>query len=265
MAVKGITRYRKLAKNIANWKEYVFRRGERKNRPLEFVTKPNPIRFKVPDSLYQVFKEIFMEDFYEIDSLVKKLSPQAVVVDVGANAGFFDFLLLSKLPSAAIYAYEPLSSNIQLLTATRDSNSTLLQKLHVTQAAITGTATASLDLFTENTPDNSVVASVFSGFDERNTTRITVPAKSLTAIVQENNITQIDLLKLDCEGSEYDILYNTPGSVLNTIKMMVIEVHEIDRGKHNLQSLTAYLNSCGYRTRSQPITPESYYLQAIKA
>lgn len=264
MAVKGITRYRKLAKNIANWKEYVFRRGERKNRPLEFITKPHPIHFKVPDSLYQVFKEIFMEDFYEIDSLVKKLSPHAVVLDVGANAGFFDILLASKLPGVTIHAYEPLPSNMELLNATRERNSMLQQKLHLTQAAITGKTTASLELFTENTPGNSVVASVFPGFDERNTKKITVPAKSLAAIVEENDFNQVDLLKLDCEGSEYDILYNTQVSVLNKIKIMVIEVHEIDGGKNNLRSLTAFLNSCGYRTRSQPITAESYYLQAIK-
>ena len=35
------------------------------------------------------FKEIFMEDFYEADKLMKKLPPNPLVIDVGANAGFF--------------------------------------------------------------------------------------------------------------------------------------------------------------------------------
>ena len=159
-----------------------------------------------------------MEDFYEIDNLVKKLPPQAIVLDVGANGGFFDILLFSKLPGATVYAYEPLPSNIELLEATMARNTDLRQKLHLWQVAVTGKETERLELFTENTGENSVVASVFSGFDERNTKKISVPARSLTRIIQENHFDQIDLLKLDCEGSEYDILYHTGTSVLKKIK-----------------------------------------------
>ena len=67
-----------------------------------FVTRPNPVKFDVPESLYQVFKEIFMEDFYNVDKLIQKLPPNPLVIDVGANAGFFNVLLFSKIKNAGV-------------------------------------------------------------------------------------------------------------------------------------------------------------------
>jgi len=120
MSVKGFDRYKQLFKNISNWQEYAFSKGQRKNRSLKFVTRPYPIKFEVPDSLYQVFKEIFMEDFYEADKLMAKLPENPVIIDVGANAGFFNVLLFSKLKRARVFAYEPLPSNIKLFKKTID-------------------------------------------------------------------------------------------------------------------------------------------------
>ena len=122
MSVKGFTRYTRLFKNISNWQEYVFHKGERKKRPLMFVTRPNPVKFDVPESLYQVFKEIFMEDFYNVDKLIQKLPPNPLVIDVGANAGFFNVLLFSKIKNARVLAFEPLPSNIELFKKTIAQN-----------------------------------------------------------------------------------------------------------------------------------------------
>ena len=104
MSVKGFDRYKQLFKNISNWQEYAFNKGQRKKRSLKFVTRPHPIKFEVPDSLYQVFKEIFMEDFYEADKLMAKLPENPLIIDIGANAGFFNVLLFSKIKSARVFA-----------------------------------------------------------------------------------------------------------------------------------------------------------------
>jgi FkbM family methyltransferase len=263
MSVKGFDRYKRLLKNISNWQEYAFHKGERKKRSLEFVTRPHPIKFQVPESLYQVFKEIFMEDFYEADQLIKKLPDNPLVIDVGANAGFFNVLLFSKLKTARVFAYEPLPSNIRLFTKTIQQNESL-RNIQLSQLAITGTSNDSIDLFTEDTDDNTVVSSVFAGFNKLNQKKITVPAKSLAAIIEINNLEKIDLLKLDCEGSEYDIIYNTDPVILKKVNMMVIEVHQLDADRNNLKSLNEYLQSLGYKTRSMPVQEGSFYMEALK-
>lgn len=263
MSVKGFSRYQRLLKNISNWQEYFFHKNERKHRALKFTTQPNPIYFEVPDSLYQVFKEIFMEDFYEIEKLIKQLPSQPLVIDVGANAGFFNVLLFSKLKNARVLAYEPLPSNIALFQKTIAQN-TGLKNIQLHQSAVTGASIEKIELFTEDTEDNTVVSSIFSSFNKLNQKKISVPATSLTAIIRENKLEKIDLLKLDCEGSEYDIIYNTEASVFKKVNMMVIEVHQIDENKNNLQSLDQYLRSLGYETRYIPVQEGSYYMEALK-
>jgi FkbM family methyltransferase len=263
MSVKGITRYQRLTQNIANWQEYIFRKGERKKRSLQFTTRPYPIHFKVPGSLYQVFKEIFMEDFYEIDSLVKKLPDNPVIIDVGANAGFFNILLFSKIHKARILAYEPMPSNIAFFKDAIDRNP-ILQSIKLYQAAVTGKPKEYIELFTEDTEGNTVVSSVFSNFNQLNNKKVRVEARSLSSIIAGHKLEQVDLLKLDCEGSEYDIIYNTDPSILARVKMMVIEVHQIDRDQHNLNALDRYLTSMGYKNKILPVQEGSFYMEAIK-
>src|SRR5688500_6264517 len=263
MAVKGFDRYKQLFKNISNWQEYVFNKGKRKERPLEFITRPYPIKFQVPESLYQVFKEIFMEDFYEADKLMTSLPENPLIIDIGANAGFFNVLLFSKLKTARVFAYEPLASNIELFKKTIEGNEAL-KNIMLVQAAVTGSAKQSIELFTEDTEDNTVVSSVFSGFNKLNKKTNTVPAQSLTSIIEQNNSDKIYLLKLDCEGSEYDIIYNTDSAILKKVNMMVIEVHEIDKERNNLKSLNQYLASLGYKTRFMPVQEGSYFMEVLK-
>ena len=53
-----------------------------------------------------------------------------------------------------------------------------------------------------------------------------VPSCTLESIIKNNNIKKIKLLKIDCEGSEYEILYSLPTEVLNNIDIMRGEFHE---------------------------------------
>lgn len=262
MPVSGFKRYQRLFKNIVNWQEYVFHKGERKNRSLTFTTRPIPITFKVPETLYQVFKEIFMEDFYEIEELVNRLPATPVIIDIGANAGFFNILLFSKIKNAQAIAYEPMLCNI-LLFKDAIAENPVLQTIQLHQIAVTGLPKGHVELFTAETNEHTVVSSVFSEFNVLNNNKIFVPAQSLASIIKENKLDKIDLLKLDCEGSEYDIIYNTEPSILRKVKMMVIEVHQIDNERNNIQALNDYLESIGYTTRHLPVQEGSFYLEAI--
>lgn len=264
MAVNGISRYVRLLNHIANPAEYIIRRGERHRRDLAFTTKPLPLRFNVSAALYQVFKEIFMADVYEMDTLVKTLPAQPVIIDIGANAGFFDILLLSKIDDATIYAYEPMPANVKSLRATLHKNPRLQKSVRLFQMAVTGQPLEKLDLFAEPEENAQVVASMFAGFNENNTQKITVPCITLTTVIESNNLLSIDLLKLDCEGSEYDILYHTDPDLIRRIGKMVIEVHDVDKDQNNIGALDAYIRSLGYTTTHEPINSFCYALEAIR-
>lgn len=264
MAVDGINRYFRLWKHIENPTEYIIRRGKRHQRDLVFTTKPLPVRFGVSAALYQVFKEIFMADVYEIDALVKTLPAEPVVIDVGANAGFFDVQLLSKINRATIYAYEPMPANVKTLQRTLEQNPRLGHSVRLFPMAVTGQPLDQLDLFAEAEENSQVVASRFAGFNENNTRQLTVSCITLTAIIETNDLRSIDLLKLDCEGSEYDIIYHTAPELLRRIGRMVIEVHDMDEDRNNITAFNDYVQSLGYMTTHAPINSFCHAMEAVR-
>lgn len=205
-----------------------------------------------------------MTDVYEIDTLVQQLPPQPIIIDIGANAGFFGIQLLSKIETGTIYAYEPMPANVQMLRETMDRNPRLAQCLTLYQQAVTGKPLETVDLFAEAEESSQVVASVFFGFNDNNTHRLTVPAITLGDIIRQHNLQTIDLLKLDCEGSEYDIIYNTDSALIQRITRMAVEVHDLDTEQNNVGYFAAYLQQLGYQTTHAPINSFCHALEAVR-
>jgi FkbM family methyltransferase len=265
MQHRTIPRYRNLVRNIRNWPLYFTRKFRKGYEDISFVTRGNPLRFRVPSwALYQVFKEIFVSDFYDIAALLKKLPARPVVVDIGANAGYFNMLLFSKIVHATVFAYEPIPSNYALFQQNIALNPALSSRIHLFNKAVTGTPQEAVTLFMETDGANSVIASIFSDFDGQNQFTLRVPAVSLRQILDENQVERVDLLKIDCEGSEYPIIYETPPSCWEKISILTIEVHDLDKDQRNVSHLAHYLESQGYRVASAPVHSNCHSLEAVR-
>jgi hypothetical protein len=77
---------------------------------------------------------------------------------------------------------------------------------------------------------------------------VKVPSITLAELMDRYKLTQIDLLKLDIEGSEWEVLHSTPASVLRSIRRIQFEYHEVHaRFGYSKSALFAYLQSAGYR------------------
>lgn len=266
MVHSSMARYQNLLRNIQNWPVYFIRKLKKGFTPILFTTKGNALRFLVPSTqLYLVFKEIFVTDFYTIDELVKTLPANPVVIDIGANAGYFNLMLFSRIQSGTVYAYEPIPSNYELFKKNIDLNPSLQHKIHLFNKAVTGTEQESVELFMEAASDNSVIASVYSDFDIQNRHTLKVPAVSLAAIINQHQLQHIDLVKVDCEGSEYPVIYDSPVHIWQKIKAMTIEVHNLDKEKRNVDALKGFLQQKGYAVETAPAHSNCYTLTAMKA
>jgi FkbM family methyltransferase len=95
------------------------------------------------------------------------------------------------------------------------------------------------------------LASTSASFDNKNVKKTEVEAVTLEQIMDEYNLDRIDLLKLDCEGAEYDILYNAPTHLFDKIGMMTMEVHNGDVPRENLEDLKKFLTDLGYQIRTR--------------
>lgn len=57
------------------------------------------------------------------------------------------------------------------------------------------------------------------------------------------SIPRCDLLKIDCEGSEYEIFYLSSSETLNKIERIVGEFHPRDQNKNNGRALCDFLET----------------------
>jgi hypothetical protein len=71
--------------------------------------------------------------------------------------------------------------------------------------------------------------------------------------MDENAIEKCDLLKMDCEGAEYDILYNCPPEYLRRIDQIAMEVHSGQQKDQNIEALEAFFRKQGFITRRKPV------------
>ena len=74
---------------------------------------------------------------------------------------------------------------------------------------------------------------------------IEVKSISLKDIFIDNKLNKIDFLKIDCEGAEYKILFNTPKKVLKKIKKIALEYHQMDG--FSVEDLKEFLSNNGFK------------------
>ena len=248
MTESSLGRYWNLFRFIRNWPLYFSNKKASAFTPARFTTRGAALTFDVPTfELYLVFKEIFLTDFYSIDEWIKTLPKAPVIVDVGGNAGYFSMLLLSKRPDASVYAYEAIEQNFNLYKRNIEFNPTV-GKAQVFHRAVTGRPVDTITLYKESNSDNSVTASVFQDFESQNLKAVTVKAISLEQILNENKLEHVDFLKLDCEGSEYPIVYDSPPEIWKKIRTIFLEVHNLDDNQRNDKALNNFLHTAGYST-----------------
>jgi FkbM family methyltransferase len=233
-------RYLNLIRNISNWQlHFLVKFGIVKDDPLIFIAKNN-IKFEVPKRLHHEFKEIFLENAYTV-GLKKNTKKDGTIIDIGANVGFFTMFAASKYPDCTIYAYEPIKSNFQQLIKNRQLNDT--KKIYCINKAVcghTGKVNINFDI-----TDSFTTSATIMGNAGNTLQTIEVPCLKLSDIFEEHKIDNCDLLKLDCEGAEYEILYSTSPEVLYKIDQIAIELH---KDKNENENLKKFLGDVNFKT-----------------
>jgi FkbM family methyltransferase len=235
-------RYLNLVKNISNWQDHVrYKLGLETSDPIVFRTRSG-VQFEVPKRLYHEFKEIFFENAYVVGQQRELEEPDPVIIDIGANVGFFSIFMLSRYANSTLYAYEPVDTNFRHLQRNRNLNPG--RNLNCFRAAVSdhrGAISLQLDPVDQFTTSATTIHRT-----DASLSLVEVPCIGLNDIFTDNGIERCHLLKLDCEGSEYKILYGAGTECLARIDRMVIEVHQGQHERENLGSLRDFLAAEGF-------------------
>lgn len=197
------------------------------------------VKFKVLNlnsNLYTLL-EIWYERVYgDLSELSTKKGP--VVIDIGANIGAFSMFALKKLTQPQIFAYEPEKNNFELLRTTIALNGSGGRVFPFKQAVYGHEGKMNLSIAGESSGKNSIELDQHSGKSEE------VECTTLSLIFKENSIYFCDLLKIDCEGSEYELLLNTPKDVFKKIGTIILEWHQVVG--HSIEELQSFLENVGF-------------------
>jgi len=189
-------------------------------------------RGTLPD--YRAILETCIWDLYSRD-FGFDCSEELVVIDIGAHIGTFSVSTAWRFPKSRVYSYEPLKANFDLLRSNTEENR--VKSVHPQMVAVAGKrGSATLHVSKDNTGGHSFF---FQGDSD-----VTVDTISLAEVFSTNGLTRCDLLKIDCEGAEYDILLNVPSSVLGLVRNIVLEYHNF--GDLSYVDIADHLKSNGF-------------------
>lgn len=176
---------------------------------------------------YKVINETWMENVYRIQK--QHFDSSRVFVDIGANIGSVSIYVdsfnkeLRDHEKITVFAVEPEPNNLQLLHANLASNP--IQRITVVNNAIWY---ENKDVVISNKGGNSSI--VYSS-DVQQTT---VQAITLENFFNIYGIREVDVMKIDIEGAEFDLIINTPPEILAKIKYLTLEFDKSFDGKFGI-------------------------------
>lgn len=163
-------------------------------------------------------------------------------MDIGANIGVFT-LFAAYNKQNTVHSFEPFPGNFEFLNRNIHTNG-----LHniTTHCVAVGDKVGFEKLFISDISGGHLL------FDRNINGKlekyIEVPTITLQSIMDDNNLEQIDFLKLDCEGSEGLILMSTPTDYLKRIRNIAMEFHDnVSTLKHD--DIQRLLKEAGFVTR----------------
>jgi FkbM family methyltransferase len=188
----------------------------------------------------RIVREIFVDKPY-----VKHLAlpPAPTVIDIGGYIGDFSLYAVKRLGAKRVVVFEPTAENFKVLIRNVELNGYGDRITAVNKAVSDGNEIV-LNVQTLGQEEMHVSAYWYKDAERR-----TLPAVTLADAFTSYGLDEVDLLKVDCEGGEYDLFAAVPDELFSRIGNIVFEYHTIEGYKPRLDELLTKLQRVGYELR----------------
>jgi len=191
-----------------------------------------------------VFREIFLDrDYMVLDDIISEASD--CILDIGAHIGLFSMYVRGLNENIKLFAYEPAPENFLAMKEHFKDNH--IDGVLAKNVAVTGKDGDTVLFLSEDSHNHSVLR-----FFQKIMKEVKVPTVSMAKIFERDlvkqGVTSCDLVKMDCEGAEFEILPSISPEVFKKIGSFYIEYHEY-LPKNGRMDLVKILQKNGFKTR----------------
>ncbi|MBI5753899.1 FkbM family methyltransferase [Candidatus Peregrinibacteria bacterium] len=167
-----------------------------------------------------VFNEIFQEREYKIlESVIAKA--KSPIIDIGAHVGMFSVYCAVLNPKMQIFAYEPDEANFAAMKENLKLNG--VKNVTMKNVAVGAEIGQRILYVSKDSHNHSLLgaeaAGDFSGEEKM------VNVVTLERILEQNRLASVGLVKMDCEGAEFEILENLSDEVFDVVENFYVECH----------------------------------------
>jgi FkbM family methyltransferase len=201
------------------------------------------LKIHVPKHHYKYFCRIGKGDFLpgHEDHILERFTPKEgdTVIDIGAHIGRYTITSSKQVGNTGkVVAIEADPDNFQLL------------KRNITLNNLTNVLPLNYAVFSTRTRmklyEQSASAKYNSLMLARTRTKnyVEVNADTLDSILEENGVNQVNWIKIDVEGAEFEVLKGSNKTLSGEDVSLLVEIHNIDDPSHydNIIDLLKYRN-----------------------
>ncbi len=176
---------------------------------------------RMPARFYKYFPEGYeKENFCFINNEVKK---GMTVLDIGAHIGLMVVIFSKKVGrEGAVYAFEPTPSTFKILQETIKLNN--VKNVNAIPVALAEKKGKLNFYISDNSADNSN-SLVNNHRTDRKEEAIEVEVNTVDHFVAEEKINNIDFIKIDVEGAEFQLLKGSIGTIKKHKPKIILSIH----------------------------------------
>lgn len=143
------------------------------------------------------------------------------ILDIGANIGWYTINLAKRFPNSKIYSFEPIPPTFELLTKNVQRNK--LDNVTLIHSGLSDKEEKK-DLYYFR--GGSSVASIVNFVNNPNAQKVTCKFNTIDRLVSELNISSVNFIKCDVEGSELLVLSGAKVTIEKFKPIILLEVYE---------------------------------------
>ena len=177
------------------------------------------------------------------------------IIDVGGHIGLFMLFCEQFCHKGKIYCFEPALDNYRIFLDNIKLND--FKNIFPFNLAVSK-QDGNIPLYLN---DDASGHSIFL----KNSNSIQVDSITLQKIFDLNNIKKCNLLKLDCEGSEYEIIDSLPENYFSMIDKMIVEYHFAEKNPKLLTNLIKKLERTSFSVDVKKLSDDMGLIFAIKS